>query len=227
MESAQPRQPAAGAVPLNPGIERPTMAPIRSVCVYCGSSPGNDPAFVAAGEELGQALAAAGLTLIYGGGTNGVMGAVARGTMQGGGKVGAIIPKFLTNMESTTNALTMFEDLTITDTMHERKHAMFERSDAFVTLPGGIGTVEEIVEIMTWSQLGQHRKPMVIVNTNGFWTPLLNLLDHLRVQGFIHRSHLLKPIVVERVADVLPALWAASAQPEGVESGIPSFLEKL
>ncbi len=107
------------------------MSKIKAVCVYCGSSPGHDVAYVEAGEQLGRALAASGLTLIYGGGTHGVMGAVARGTLNSGGKVGAIIPRFLTNWETTTDALKMFEDLTITDTMHERKHKMFERSDAF------------------------------------------------------------------------------------------------
>jgi len=145
------------------------MSKIKAVCVYCGSSPGHDLAYVEAGERLGRALAASGLTLIYGGGTHGVMGAVARGTLDNGGKVGAIIPRFLTNWETTTDALKTFEDLTITDTMHERKHRMFERSDAFVALPGDIGTIEEIVEIMTWAQLGQHRKPMVLVNIKGFW----------------------------------------------------------
>src|SRR5689334_14786375 len=116
---------------------------IRAVCVYCGSSPGNDPAYAEAGEKLGRALAEAGLGLVYGGGALGIMGAVARGVMTHGGKVAAIIPKFLTHREATKEALKTFDDLTITETMHERKHHMFQRSDAFVALPGGIGTVEE------------------------------------------------------------------------------------
>ena len=203
------------------------MSKINAVCVYCGSSPGHDGAYVEAGERLGRALAAAGLTLIYGGGTHGVMGAVARGTLDNGGKVGAIIPKFLTNWETTSDALKMFDDLTIADTMHERKHAMFERSDAFVALPGGIGTVEEIVEIMTWAQLGQHRKPIVLVNIKGFWAPMMAMLDHLRSEGFVHRSHLLQPIVVDRAEDVIPAIVAAAAKDSASEDGVSSVIDKM
>ncbi|EAB6718274.1 TIGR00730 family Rossman fold protein, partial [Salmonella enterica subsp. enterica serovar Newport] len=169
------------------------MNTIRSICVYCGSSTGNDNAYVEAGEILGRSMAEAGLQLIYGGGTNGIMGAVAKAALKSGGKVGAIIPTFLVNREANKAALTMFEDLTITDTMHERKHQMFERSDAFVALPGGIGTVEEIVEIMTWGQLGHHRKPMVFANIKGFWDPMLAMLDHMRATGFIHSGHLVQP----------------------------------
>jgi len=203
------------------------MSTIKAVCVYCGSSPGRDVAYVEAGERLGHALAASGLTLIYGGGTHGVMGAVARGTLNNGGKVGAIIPRFLTNWETTTDALKMFEDLTITDTMHERKHRMFERSDAFVALPGGIGTVEEIVEIMTWAQLGQHRKPMVLVNIKDFWAPMMAMLDHIRSAGFLHRDHLLQPIVVDRAEDVIPAIVAAAAKESASEVGGSSIIDKM
>lgn len=185
---------------------------IHAVCVYCGSSVGNDLAFMNAGTELGRALAEGQLKLIYGGGTTGLMGAVARGTLDAGGQVSAIIPSFLINREANQESLTLFEDLTITDTMHERKHQMFERSDAFVALPGGLGTVEEIMEIMTWGQLGRHRKLMVLLNINGFWNPLLTLLNHLRDTGFIHSEHLLRLIVVERVKDVVPAILAAEAQ---------------
>jgi uncharacterized protein (TIGR00730 family) len=205
----------------------PHMSKIKAVCVYCGSSPGHDVAYVEAGERLGRALAASGLTLIYGGGTHGVMGAVARGTLNNGGKVGAIIPRFLTNWETTADALKMFEDLTITDTMHERKHRMFERSDAFVALPGGIGTVEEIVEIMTWAQLGQHRKPMVLVNIKGFWAPMMAMLDHIRSAGFLHRDHLLQPIVVDRAEDVIPAIVAAAAKESPSEDGASSVIDKM
>ena len=190
------------------------MNEIRAVCVYCGSSPGNDAAYVEAGELLGSALAAAGVRLIYGGGATGVMGAVAHGALSAGGEIGAIIPSFLINRETTKAALTKFNDVTITETMHERKQKMFERSDAFVALPGGIGTVEEIVEIMTWGQLGQHRKPMVFANINGFWDPMLGMLDHLRRAGFIHSGHLMQPIVVDRVEAILPAIVAAADDPK-------------
>ena len=202
------------------------MTNIRSICVYCGSSSGNDPSFVEAGEKLGAAIAKAGLELIYGGGTNGVMGAVGLSALKHGGKVGAIIPKFLTNRESTTNALTIFDDLTVTETMHERKQAMFQRSDAFVALPGGIGTVEEIVEIMTWAQLGQHRKPMVFANILGFWNPMLSMIEHMEKVGFLHSRHLIQPIVVDRVEDIIPAIQNA-ARPAEVSEGVPAIIDKM
>jgi uncharacterized protein (TIGR00730 family) len=203
------------------------MNKIRAVCVYCGSSPGNDAAYVEAGERLGSALAAAGVRLIYGGGTTGVMGAVAHGTLSAGGEIGAIIPRFLINRETTKAALTKLNDVTITETMHERKHKMFERSDAFVALPGGIGTVEEIVEIMTWGQLGQHRKPMVFANINGFWDPMLGMLDHLHRAGFIHSGHLMQPIVVDRAEAIIPAIVAAAEEIDTYGNEIPSVIDKM
>ena len=203
------------------------MNTIKAVCVYSGSSPGHDVAYVEAGEKLGVALAASGLKLIYGGGTTGMMGALARGTLQAGGQIGAIIPSFLINRETTKAALTMFEDLTITETMHERKHKMFERSDAFVALPGGLGTVEEMVENVTWGQLGQHRKPMVFANINGFWDPMLAMLDHLHRTGLIHSGHLLQTIVVDRVEAIIPAIVAAVVKDGTADEGIPSVIDKM
>ena len=176
---------------------------------------------------MGFALAAARVKLIYGGGTTGVMGAVAHGTLSAGGEIGAIIPRFLINRETTKAALTRFNDVTITETMHERKHKMFERSDAFVALPGGIGTVEEIVEIMTWGQLGQHRKPIVFANINGFWDPMLGMLDHLRREGFIHSGHLMQPIIVDRVEAIIPAIVAAAQEVDSLGSEIPSVIDKM
>ena len=140
------------------------MNTIRSVCVYCGSSPGRDEVYMKAGHALGRSIAEAGLRLVYGGGTKGIMGAVADGALRAGGKVTGIIPRFLINKEATETALGRLDELIVTENMHERKHTMFEKSDAFVALPGGIGTVEEIVEIMTWAQLGHHRKPIVFAN---------------------------------------------------------------
>lgn len=203
------------------------MNTIRSVCVYCGSSPGNDPAYVEAGEQLGRSLASAGLRLIYGGGTNGIMGAVGKSALAAGGQVGAIIPEFLVNRESNRSALTIFEDLTITQTMHERKQAMFERSDAFVVLPGGIGTVEEIVEIMTWGQLGHHRKPMVFANIRGFWNPMLAMLEHMRAEGFIHSGHLVQPIVVDSAEAIVPAILTAAAADGLPTEGVAETIEKM
>jgi uncharacterized protein (TIGR00730 family) len=180
--------------------------PIQSICVYCGSQPGRDPAYIAAGRALGKSIAAHGLRLVYGGGTKGIMGAVAAGVLENGGRVTGIIPEFLVDMEATRQSLTKLDELIVTEDMHARKHAMFERSDAFVTLPGGIGTLEEIVEIMTWAQLGRHEKPMVFANIGGFWKPMLDLVDHMREQGFIHRAHLVQPLVIDDVEDIVPAI---------------------
>ncbi|WP_081852019.1 LOG family protein [Pseudorhizobium marinum] len=194
--------------------------PIQSICVYCGSQPGRDPAYIAAGRALGKSIAAHGLRLVYGGGTKGIMGAVAAGVLENGGRVTGIIPEFLVDMEATRQSLTKLDELIVTEDMHARKHAMFERSDAFVTLPGGIGTLEEIVEIMTWGQLGRHEKPMVFANIGGFWNPMLDLVDHMREQGFIHRAHLVQPMVIDEVADIVPAILDRSegrTPPQGQE----------
>ncbi len=180
--------------------------PIRSICVYCGSQPGRDPAYIAAGRALGKSIAAHGLRLVYGGGTKGIMGAVAAGVLSNGGEVTGIIPEFLVDMEATRHSLGQLNELIVTADMHERKHKMFERSDAFVTLPGGIGTLEEIVEIMTWGQLGRHEKPMVFANIGGFWDPMLSLVNHMRSEGFIHRAHLVQPLVISEVDDIVPAI---------------------
>jgi hypothetical protein len=196
------------------------MSAIRSICVYCGSSPGRDPVYRESALVLGRSMAHAGIRLVYGGGTKGIMGAVADGVMDGGGKVTGIIPRFLLNKEGRAEELRSIDELIVTEDMHTRKHTMFERSDAFVTLPGGIGTVEEIVEIMTWAQLGRHRKPMVFANIAGFWDPMLALMDHMRAEGFIHTAHLVKPLVVADPAHIVAAVIDATAglaEPEGVE----------
>jgi len=181
--------------------------PIRSICVYCGSQPGLDPAYIAAGRALGKSIADHGLRLVYGGGTKGIMGAVAAGVLANGGQVTGIIPEFLVDMEATRHSLGQLNELILTDDMHARKHAMFERSDAFVTLPGGIGTLEEIVEIMTWAQLGRHEKPMVFANIGGFWDPMLELVEHMRDQGFIHRANLVQPLVISDIDAIIPAIF--------------------
>src|SRR6478609_1906844 len=148
---------------------------IRSICVYCGSQPGRDPAHMEAGRALGKSIAENGIRLVYGGGTKGIMGAVASGVLSNGGEVTGIIPEFLVDMEATRHSLGQLSELIVTPDMHVRKHKMFERADAFVTLPGGVGTLEEVVEIMTWGQLGRHEKPMVFANIGGFWDPMLSL----------------------------------------------------
>lgn len=191
---------------------------LSSVCVYCGSSFGSDPAHEAAATRLGHLIADAGLRLVYGGGSVGLMGTVARAVMDAGGAVTGVIPQFLQDREVMLDAV---EDLIITDNMHERKQLMFQKADAFIALPGGIGTLEEAVEMMTWAQLGQHRKPVLLADINGFWSPLLELLDHMRAQGFIRPDTEVPYLVSKRIDDILPMLREAVAAPlqgEGVAS---------
>jgi uncharacterized protein (TIGR00730 family) len=203
------------------------MNTIRSVCVYCGSSPGRDPIYLETGHQLGRSLAQSGLRLVYGGGTKGIMGAVAEGALKAGGKVMGIIPRFLMNKEATETALGRLDELVVTDNMHQRKHRMFEESDAFVALPGGIGTVEEIIEIMTWAQLGHHRKPTVFVNVRGFWDPMLALIDHMAAEGFIHTAHNVKPLVVDGAATVVAAILATVSADQAPTEGESSVIGKL
>lgn len=198
--------------------------PIRSICVYCGSQQGRSPEYMEAGRALGRSIAENGLRLVYGGGTRGIMGAVSAGVMSSGGRVTGIIPEFLMDKEASKHSLSALTELIVTRDMHERKHRMFEASDAFVTLPGGIGTLEEIVEIMTWGQLGRHRKPMVFANINGFWDPMLELLKHMADQGFIHTAHLVKPLVIDRIEDIVPAILEAGNPAPG---GDATVLEKM
>jgi uncharacterized protein (TIGR00730 family) len=198
--------------------------PIRSICVYCGSQPGRNPDYMEAGRALGRAIAEHGLRLVYGGGTRGIMGAVASGVMSSGGRVTGIIPEFLMDKEASKHSLSALTEVIVTRDMHERKHKMFEQSDAFVTLPGGIGTLEEIVEIMTWGQLGRHKKPMVFANINGFWNPMLEHVKHMTDEGFIHTAHLVKPLIIDRVEDIVPAIIKAG---RASREGDASVLEKM
>lgn len=203
------------------------MNTIRSVCVYCGSSPGNSEIYIKAGQLLGRSIAQAGLELVYGGGGKGIMGAVADGAQRAGGKVTGIIPRFLMTKEATQAALQRLDDLIVTDNMHQRKHAMFEKSDAFVALPGGIGTVEEIIEIMTWAQLGHHRKPIVFGNIAGFWDPMMAMLDHMRDAGFIHTGNLVRPLVIDSAEAIVPAIMVAAAGDGTPTEGVQSVIEKM
>ena len=201
------------------------MNKIRTVCVYCGSGPGTNPRFVEAAIGLGKALAENGIRLVYGGGSIGLMGAVATSVLDHGGTVTGIIPDFLTNRE---NALKRVQEMIVTPDMHERKRLMFERSDAFVALPGGIGTLEELVEQLTWQQLGRHSKPVLLANIDGFWEPLLALLAHMRATEFIRASLAVNILKAERVEDILPRLRAAAARaPEGTEKLAPEILRRL
>ncbi|MFP3542198.1 TIGR00730 family Rossman fold protein [Rhizobium sp. BE258] len=200
---------------------------IKSICVYCGSRPGRDAAYMTAGRTLGKEIAEYGLRLIYGGGTKGIMGAVASGVLSAGGQVTGIIPEFLIDMEATRHSLGQLNELIVTPDMHARKHMMFERSDAFVALPGGIGTLEEIVEIMTWAQLARHEKPMVFANINGFWDPMMELLKHMTDEGFIHTAHRVQPLVIDNIADIVPAIMAQAAEIAADRGGEDEVLSKM
>lgn len=187
------------------------MAEIRSVCIYCGSSAGDDPIYVEAARKLGQILARERIRLVYGGGGIGLMGAIAHAAMDAGGEVIGIIPDFLVARE---HAMDGAHEVIVTRDMQERKRLMFERADAFVVLPGGIGTLEETVEQMSWLQLERHQKPIVLVNIKSFWNPFFALLQHMRDQKFLHTVQPLC-ISVDRIEDVLPKLReAARAVPE-------------
>jgi uncharacterized protein (TIGR00730 family) len=185
------------------------MSTIRTICVYCGSGLGSDPAFAAAARDFGQILARNRVRLVYGGGSLGLMGVLATSVLDHGGEVTGIIPEFLTERE---RKLTRAQEVIVTRDMHERKRFMFERADAFVALPGGIGTLEETVEQMTWAQLGRHKKPILLANIKGFWDPLCALLDHMKELAFIRPGLVVEPIVAQRVEEILPRLRAAVAR---------------
>jgi uncharacterized protein (TIGR00730 family) len=201
------------------------MNKIRTICVYCGSGPGTNPRFVEAATALGKILAENDIRLVYGGGSIGLMGAVAKSTLDHGGAVTGIIPEFLRGRE---NALARVQEMIVTPDMHERKRLMFERSDAFVALPGGIGTLEELVEQMTWAQLGRHNKPIMLANIDGFWEPLLALLTHMRATQFIRPTLTVEILQAERVEDILPQLRAAAARtPDGAKQLAPEMVRRL
>jgi uncharacterized protein (TIGR00730 family) len=181
------------------------MSTLKRICVYCGSGPGSDPAFVAAARAFGAALADNGIGLVYGGGSVGLMGELANAVLDRGGKVIGIIPTFLQDREHAIKR----GEVIVTRDMHERKQRMFDEADAFVALPGGVGTLEEVVEQMTWAQLGRHQKPILLANIKKFWDPLCALLDHMEELQFIRPGLSVKYLVAERVDDILPMLRKA------------------
>jgi len=167
-----------------------------SVCVFCGSRMGNDPAYEAAATALGRALAEANMRLVYGAGDVGLMGAVANGAQAAGGQTFGVIPVHLLEREAGKRDLTRF---VITENMHERKKVMFMNADAIVTLPGGAGSLDELFEVLTWRQLGLHNKPVYLLDINGYWQPLLALIKHMVTSGFAGESFLETLILVESV----------------------------
>jgi uncharacterized protein (TIGR00730 family) len=201
------------------------MTQIKTVCVYCGSGSGSNPRFAEAAIALGKVFAENNIRLVYGGGSVGLMGAVAKSVLDHGGTVTGIIPDFLANRERMNPNLT---ELVVTPDMHERKRLMFERSDAFVALPGGVGTLEELVEQMTWQQLGRHTKPVLLANIDNFWEPLISLLSHMRANQFIRPALDVEVLKAERVEDILPRLRAAAAvAPEGTQEMAPDVARRL
>ena len=205
----------------NPVAKKPANnKPVsKRICVYCGSGLGADPAYAVAARTLGAALADNGIGLVYGGGSLGLMGEVARATLDHGGHVTGIIPTFLSEKEQMLRDV---DELIVVEDMHVRKRRMFECSDAFVALPGGIGTLEELVEQLTWSQLGRHAKPIVVANIKGFWTPFLDLLAHMKKDTFIRSGLEVSFTVVDAADKIVPAVLAANGRlaDPGVNSGV-------
>ncbi len=183
------------------------MSKINALCVYCGSSPGTDPAFIEAARAFGKILAENEIRLIYGGGSVGLMGALAHAVLDHGGEVTGVIPEFLTKRERPRR---LRQELVVTPDMHARKRTMFERADGFVALPGGLGTLEEVVEQLTWAQLGRHKKPILIANIGGYWDPLLALVEHMRKVKFVPAALDVDFLAVKRVEDILPKLRQAA-----------------
>lgn len=201
------------------------ISKISKICVYCGSGAGTDPAFVEAATAFGTAMAKAGIGLVYGGGGEGMMGAVARAVLDSGGAVTGIIPEFLTRRE---HALIGAQEMIVTADMHERKRKMFEMADAFVAMPGGVGTLEELVEQLTWAQLGRHKKPILIANIKGFWQPLCALLDHMTALNFIRSGLDFELLVADKVGDILPMLQkAAEAVSPAAKQMPPAVADRL
>jgi uncharacterized protein (TIGR00730 family) len=201
------------------------MSTIKSICVYCASGPGKNPAFMRAAKQFGRILADNGIRLVYGGGSVGLMGALAESVLAHGGAVTGVIPDFLVNRE---HMLLSVQERIITPDMHARKREMFERADAFVGLPGGVGTLEELVEQLTWAQLGRHKKPILILNIERFWDPLCALIEEMRRLEFIRAGMTVDLLVAKTVEDILPQLFAAArAVSEAEKEMAPVAAEKM
>jgi uncharacterized protein (TIGR00730 family) len=184
---------------------------MNRLCVFCGSSPGRDPAYLAAAAQLGTFLAKRGIGIVYGGAAIGLMGTVADAARAAGGEVIGVIPRALVGLEVAHVGLA---DLRIVASMHERKALMAELSDGFVALPGGIGTLEELFEVWTWGQLGSHRKPCALLNVAGFYDRLLGFLDFVVEEAFLRSVHRSMLLVAETPADLLEKLEGYRAPPE-------------
>lgn len=173
---------------------------MKSLCVYCGSRQGKDPVFKEAAIALGEEAARRECRIVYGGGKLGLMGATAGAARDAGGDVFGVIPEFLVDLEGILEGV----DHKVVDTMHERKMLMFEESDAIVTLPGGIGTLEELIEVLSWARLSLHRKPIIVLNIKGFWSPLKNLIEHVIAEGFADEELISDLVFVDTVEEIFP-----------------------
>ena len=183
------------------------MTNIKRICVYCGSGPGRNPKFATAAVAFGKLLASNKIGLVYGGGTIGLMGAISKAVVDHGGEVIGVIPDFLAAREIAKRDVA---ELVVTGDMHERKRIMFERSDAFVALPGGLGTLEELTEQLTWAQLGRHQKPVLLANIDGFWNPLIALVAHMRELAFVREGLEVNLLTADKVDDIIPMLRKAA-----------------
>ena len=183
---------------------------IQKVAIFCGSSIGMDEVYAQAAKHTGELFAERGIDLIYGGGGIGLMGVVANTMMEKGAHVTGVIPKFLATKEIANNEIT---ELIVVDTMHERKAIMSQMSDAVLVLPGGIGTLEEFFEVFTWGQLGLHQKPIAILNVKGFFDPLIELIDHMRSQGFLRSEHFDMLLVSDSLEEILSRMETYAPPP--------------
>jgi uncharacterized protein (TIGR00730 family) len=183
--------------------KQPNENSIKSICVFCGSGEGRNPEFKSASQTLGNLFARNNIELIYGGGDMGLMGTIANAVKEKGGKVTGIIPEFLLKYQNENLETT---GLIVTKDMHTRKAKMYELADAFVALPGGIGTLEELVETMTWAQLGTHQKPIALLNTANFWQPFLSLIEHMKSESFIRAGLEVNFQVIEQPEHIINEL---------------------
>jgi len=189
------------------------MAELQAICVLCGSRPGSNPVYERDAIRLGQMIAERGVRLVYGGGSIGLMGVIANSTLAAGGEVVGVIPDFLMRYEVGHMRLT---DLVITGSMHDRKRRMFEMADGFVVLPGGLGTLDETFEVLTWKQIRLHDEPIVVLDSGGYWAPLQKMIEAVVDSGFAHAGIADLFTIVSRPEDVFTALSAAPQPKEEV-----------
>ena len=193
---------------------------LQRICVFCGTGEGVNPALKQGATLLGEAMARANIGLVYGASNLGLMGEVAYRVLAGGGHVTGVIPQFLVE-HPLVELIDEVQEHIVTRTMHERKQKMFELADAFVALPGGVGTAEEVIEQITWSQLKHHHKPIILANIEGYWEPLVHMFDHMRAEGFVREGLELNYVMVDKAEDIIPTIRKIlAAHPEYTRENI-------